>query len=368
LSTITSLASISEPGLEEEQQQSLGHRVPIEKLNHMNPSIKNEFWTGVSRRNSGNWLKDVLCTQQLEHYQESRNRNNKHNNNRTMTTMLGFPWMTLGNVVENSKAVKAMELIASYPKESIKVVRYRRNLLDTLTRQAQQVLEDQQQQQQQQHGGVRGSTTNNNNIIKTNNKEIVRTVVLPHKTILKELPQWQKEQEALDKYLLDTNIPHIVVDHEVLFPFNDWKELINVTELVEEFPMPLNVHIDYTRVPPDQRPPDPSPMEQEWGKLLQYLHLTRPPIALHDLFVASNSYERKNDVFWTQQQSITNYASVQAKLTGTRYQSLLRNLVYKHDFYGCACNDKEANKVKLWRGWKDHHNQSNSNENTTWTV
>ena len=125
---------------------------------------------------------------------------------------------------------------------------------------------------------------------------------------------------------------------------------------MEEFPVPLNVKIDYSRVPPDQRPPEQSPLEQEWAKLLHFLHITEPT-ALHDIFLSAHTYSRRDSVFWTQQHSVANYAAVQVKLTGTHFQSMLRNLEYKHDFYGCACNDKEANKNRLWQGWKDHKKQ-----------
>lgn len=313
LSEITPAGSVSDP---------VGHQplapVKYEWLNQMDPDVEDDFWKRISTNNN-HWISDTICTQQVEHEQK----------------LLGFPWLTLGDMVtKNARATESLLALSKYPKRTVKVIRYRRNLLDMVARQAQQMLEDRQ--------GAGGK-----------DRQPVTTVMLDYKNLLKQLTQWNKQQSAVDKFLVDKEIPHIVVDHESLFPFNDWKDLANVTTMVGEFPVPLNVKIDFSRVPPDQRPPVQSPIEQEWAKLLQFLHITKPT-ALHDIFQAAHDYQQRDSVFWTQQHSITNYAAVQSKLTGTHFQAMLRNLEYKHDFYGCACNDKEANKRRLWQGWKDH--------------
>ena len=313
LSEITPAGSVSEP---------VGHQplapVKYEWLNQMDPDVEDNFWEKISANNN-HWIGDVICNQQVDHEQK----------------LMGFPWLTLGDMVtKNTKATNSLSTLSKYPKNTVKVIRYRRNLLDMVARQAQQMLENRQ--------GAGGQ-----------NRQPLTAVKLDHKNLLRQLTHWNKQQSALDKFLLDKEIPYIAVDHEALFPFNDWKDLVNVTSMVAEFPVPLNVKMDFSRVPPDQRPPDQSPIEQAWAKLLEFLQFTEPT-ALHDIFQAAHTYQRRYSVFWTQQHFITNYAAVQKKLIGTHFQTMLRNLEYKHDFYGCACNDKEANKRRLWQGWKDH--------------
>ena len=280
-------------------------------LGQMDPMKEEEFWESLPLTDKGAWVKEALCSQQSE---------DAH--------MLGFPWLTLGDMSKNGQSIETLKAIAKLPKDSVKVVRYRRNILDMISRQEQHLT-----------------------ALKEN--QASHSVTLDKKTLLKSLTHWNARQKAVDKFLEEAQIPHIVVDHEKLFPFNDWKDLVNVTNVVQKFQVPLNVKIDFSRIAPDERPPEPSEMETEWTKVLDYLNI-KQPTTLFDIFYSAYNFPQKGIVFWRQQQSLANYAAVQQILTGTHFQALLRNLEYHHDFYGCACNDKEAARARMWKAFKKH--------------
>eukprot|EP00797_Seminavis_robusta_P008887 Sro1633_g287320.2 (409) ;mRNA; f:3682-4908 len=298
-------------------------------LNHMDPAKEEEFWDHLKRNNHGHWVQSSLCSQQLP---ENRDEGKASN-------LLGFPWLTIvtketGKTTE-SKIKDSLDVLDTWPQHSIRVIRYRRNYLDMVIRMEQYLKSVLEGKEEDKAGGP------------------MARVTLDKDKLLHQLQKWKEREDAIDKMLVDEKIPHILVHHATIFPFTEWNDLENVAKAVESYQVPLNIAIDYANVPADEQPPEPtSAMEKEWNRILNFIQPNaRVPVSLYDIFHAADSFLRKDQVFWSQQNQIINYDQVEHTLGGTEFQMLLRKKVYKPDYYGCCNDDKDAGK-KLFKGWK----------------
>ena len=260
------------------------------------PSIERqgEFWKKVSDKSRGKWLVHVFCQQQ-EH-----------------ELAMGFPWLTdpAPMIANNHKARDTLELIKTLPKGSVKIIRVKRNLLDAVIRQAQRNSETPPVEQTQQHQHTHAYHM----------KEMV-PVNLDHRKIFHQLHKLQNEQDQLDDFLRTSNIPHLTVDFESIFPFGHWTNLVQVTQQAQDS--------GTSQLAGDA---SLSPMENEWRNILRYMDIIKPMTMFDILQDAMRTH--KVNTFWTQQNAIKNWNYVSNALMGTHYQHVLRQYPEQHDWGG----------------------------------
>ena len=95
----------------------------------MDPSRGENFFKHMPTHSVGTWIHESLCLQQ------------GHAHVFKKPTVLGFPWLSLGELYNNEKALKGLREIKKLPKDSVKVIRYRRNILDMISRQEKHLIE-----------------------------------------------------------------------------------------------------------------------------------------------------------------------------------------------------------------------------------
>lgn len=198
----------------------------------------------------------------------------------------GFPWVTSPNKIsDNPKARDTLELIKRLPKGSVKILRIKRNLLDVAIRHA-------QRDQQVVHRAP---------------------VQLDRKQIFHKLHELQAEQDAIDGFLQQHNIPHLALDFENLLPFDEWTDLVQSTQ--DYYQHLSHINVDWRRLA--------TQLEATWRDVLRYIDVFKP-LSMYDvLHYAMQTHEAHS--FWTQKDSIDRFGYVQQALKGTHYQKLLRN-------------------------------------------
>lgn len=238
-------------------------------LNEVDDDSPKEFWNQVSDKSKGKWMVHVFCQQQ------------------THEIPAGFPWVTVSNqITDNQKAKDTMELIKELPKGSLKIVRIKRNALDVAIRLA-------QLDQRVPKG---------------------EPVELDRKKIFHELRRIESEQKAIDAFLQEANIPHLTLDFDEIFPFNEWTDLVVNAQNFQQSSSHINV--DWKLLS--------TQLEATWRDVLRYIDVFTP-LSMYDILrYAMQTHEAHS--FWTQNDAVSNFPYIKRTLQGTHYQPLLRKV------------------------------------------
>lgn len=249
--------------------------VDYTKLREVGEHAIRDFWNNVPDKSKGKWLVHAFCEQQEN------------------DVAAGFPWLTSPNhITANHKAQETLELIKQLPKGALKIIRIKRNSLDTHIRHA--------QIEQHAHGGA--------------------PVNLDRKHIFQQLRTVEQEQKEVDKYLEEHNIPHVTLDFEQLFPFDEWPNLVEALQSFSANPAHINV---------DWRQLD-SPLESNWRELLRFLHVYQP-LSMYDILRNAMQTHEVNS-FWLQKNAVEKFAYISTTLQGTHFFPLVRKPQEKPKF------------------------------------
>ena len=231
----------------------------------------NNFWKKVPDNSHGKWIPDVFCQQQ-EH-----------------DLLPGFTWLSSPNYISNNeKAQETLQLIKNdMPSQSVKIVRIRRNYLDVLIRHAQ--------------------------VVSTGTQDAA--VILDHKKVLAKLRKLQNEQDAVDTYLKENDIPYLEVAFEALFPFDHWTDMVQVAQTTRKT---QNNILEG----PSLLWPSSTELESAWREVLQFLGVTQPITMFNVLQKVMQTH--KVHSFWIQKDAVSNYAHLAQTLLSTHFGSTLR--------------------------------------------
>lgn len=259
--------------------------VDYTKLRQVQEYAIRDFWKNVPEKSKGKWLVHAFCQQQEN------------------DVAAGFPWLTSPNhITGNQKAKETLELIKQLPKGSLKIIRIKRNSLDVHIRHA--------QIEQGAHSSA--------------------PVKLDRKHIFQQLRAIEQEQKEVDKYLEENNIPHLTLDFETLFPFDEWPNLV---EAYQSFSVnPSHINVDWRQLD--------SPLESNWRELLRFLHVYQP-LSMFDIL--SNAMQTHEvTTFWLQKNAVEKFAYITTTLQGTHFFPLVRKPQEKPKF------KKTQNFNDLW--------------------
>ena len=231
----------------------------------------NNFWKKVPETSHGKWIPDVFCQQQ------------------ELGLPPGFTWLSSPNYISNNeKAQETLQLIKDdMPSQSVKIIRIRRNYLDVLIRHAQ--------------------------VVSTGTQDA--TVLLDRKKVLAKLGKLQNEQDAVDNYLKENDIPVLEVAFEALFPFDHWTDMVQVAQTTRKT---QNNILEG----PSLLWPSSSELESAWREVLQFLGVTQPITMFNVLQKVMQTH--KVHSFWIQKDAVSNYAHLEQTLLSTHFGSTLR--------------------------------------------
>ena len=240
---------------------------------------QNGFWSKVSTKSHGKWIPHVFCQQQ-EH-----------------DLPTGFTWLSSPDFIsKNEKAQDTLRVVKdALPSGSVKILRIRRNYLDVLIRHAQ--------------------------VLSTNSQD--DKVALDQNLILGKLGKLKKEQDAVDKFLWENDIPHLELDFESLFPFDHWTDMVQVAQTTQKSPVNLiDSQRDNNNMILGGSSLLSSQMESAWREVLQFVGLTQPTSMFDILQKAMRTH--KVHSFWIQKDAVLDYSRLERMFLGTKFYSTLR--------------------------------------------
>jgi hypothetical protein len=264
--------------------QNHATRIEYQALAKVDGEAQRNFWDNISVQSHGKWLPHVFCQQQ------------QHG------LPIGFPWTANVEGLFSEKAKETLQMAKSLPEGSVKIIRVRRNYLDVLTRKIQTEPASSVGEQ-----------------IKINTKQL-----------LSKLQKVQHQQDEIDNWLKQNDIPHTEIDFETLLPFENWRDMVQVSLTAQQNPFPLNG---------SGKMLFSSNMEKSWRHLLTALEIQEPH-SLYDILQAAMQ-THKTSTFWSQQDVLENYKKIEVALRGTKYQRALRK------------NSISMNAIKPANGWDE---------------
>jgi preprotein translocase subunit SecG len=254
--------------------RKLATKIDYQALSHLDEKKQKIFWNKVSAQSHGRWLPQALCQQQQH------------------AVPIGFPWVVENDNLFSSMTKDALQQVKAFPEGSVHIIRVRRNYLDTFARKG-------QLDHFKSYAGERFSLDT-------------------HK-LLSKLRRIQLDQEGIDRWLNQNKIPHTIMDFEDLFPFDNWKDMVQAGLEARQAPSPLNG---------EGRSMLSTTMERVWADLLDTLKVEHRLTMSDVLRVALQT--SSVHTFWNQEETLQNFNYIKTILKGTKFHEALRAPI-RHD-------------------------------------
>jgi len=233
-----------------------GEHIPgDQEITGSSPNQMRKFFEKVGPNDGGKWVLDNLCEQQRQHPKAG---------------LVAFKWKPYSEAMFSPAALAGLDLISRAVDPVIKVVRLRRNLLDNF-------ISDRKHELAKiySHCGA-----NDERCIEAH-KKAGTNLTLSVPDLLSFLESETNQEDTVDKFLVNTSVPHMQVSYEKLYHQDD---------------------------------------AEEWMKIFRFLGigpgegLTREQVDGNAHAFTGSSHHRE---------AILNYDEVEKGLKGTRFESLL---------------------------------------------